>query len=83
MIFGDFRARIYDPNTGERIVGEENIRKEIERRQAQWRQWEKEGELEVVDHQVHHTDDGSSVAVLHRVPPIKCLHENEINDETT
>ncbi|CAG8641419.1 38762_t:CDS:10, partial [Gigaspora margarita] len=63
LIFGDFRARIYDPKTGEQIV---------------------EGKLEVVDHQVHHTDDGSSVSVLHRVPPADAerLHPNEINDET-
>jgi len=33
---GDFRARIYDVNTGELIVSEENKRKENNRRKAQW-----------------------------------------------
>jgi len=32
-----FRTRIYDQN-GKQIVGEENIRKEIERRKAEWNQ---------------------------------------------
>lgn len=75
--------RIYDPKTGEQIVGEENIRKEVNRREAQWRQFEREGKLEVVNHQIHHTDDGNTISVLSRVPPVKMLHENEINDETT
>jgi len=37
LICNNFRSRIYDQN-GKQIVGEENIRKEIERRQAQWDQ---------------------------------------------
>jgi len=30
-----FQRRIYDPDTGKQIVGEENIRKEVNRREAQ------------------------------------------------
>jgi len=77
----DFRARIYDQN-GKQIVGEKNIRKEIERREEQWEQWRKEGKLEKVNHQVHHTDDGNSVSVFALLPPVEMLHPNEINDET-
>ena len=76
-----FRTRIYDQN-GKQIVGEENIRKKIKRRRAEWNQWKKEGKLEVVDHQVHHTDDGNTVSVRTTLPPVKTLHPNEINDET-
>lgn len=84
IALGDFRARIYDINTGEQIVGEENIRKEIERRQELWDQWKKEGKLEKVDHEIHHTNDGSIVQVYTMVPPADAekLHPNEINDET-
>ena len=78
----NFRSRIYDLNTGKQIVGEENIRKEIERREEQWEKWRKNGKLEKVDHEVHHTDDGNSVSVFTLLPPVKMLHENEINDET-
>jgi len=33
-----FQRRIYDPKTGEQIVGEKNIREELIRRGEQWRQ---------------------------------------------
>jgi len=76
-----FRSRIYDQN-GKQIVGEENIRKEIERREEQWEQWKKEEKLEKVNHEVHHTDDGNTVSVYTLLPPVKWIHQNEINDET-
>lgn len=78
-----FRSRIYDQN-GKQIVGKENIRKEIKRRETQWEQWKKEGKLEKVNHEVHHTDDGSTVSVFTLLPPADAekLHPNEINDET-
>jgi len=83
LIFpSQYRAKVYDQN-GNLIVDEEDIRKEIEKRELEWEQWEREGKLEVVNHEIHHTDDGSSVSVLSRVPPVKRLHSNEINDETT
>ena len=79
-----FRARIYDPKTGKQIVGKENVRKEIDRRKAQWEQWKKEGKLETVNKQVHHTDDGKSVLISTTLPPADAenLHQNEINDKT-
>ena len=77
----NFRVRIYDQN-GKQIVGEKNIRREIERRRAQWEQWKKEEKLEVSDHQIHHTDDGNTFSIRTTLPPVKNLHPNEINDET-
>jgi len=43
----------------------------------------KDGKMEIVDHQIHHTDDGNTVSFRTHVPPAKMLHENEINDEST
>lgn len=69
------RVKIYDEN-GNQIVGEENIRREIEKREANWEQWEKEGKLKVVDHRTHDFDDGSIATVYSRIAPVR-LHENE------
>lgn len=72
------RVKIYDEN-GNQIVGEENIRREIEKREANWEQWEKEGKLRIVDHRTHDFDDGSIATVYSRIAPIR-LHENEANE---
>ena len=82
LICGNFRTRIYDQK-GKQIVGEENIRKEIKRREELWEQWKSEGKLEKVDHAIRHTDDGSTVVVYTLLPPVKNVHQNEINDGTT
>jgi len=84
LICSNFRIKVYDKKTGKEIVGEENIRKEIERREANWEQWEKEGKLEKVNHEVHHTDDGSIVSIFTMLPPVDAerVHPNENNDKT-
>ena len=76
LIFpSEHRVAVYDEN-GNQIVGEENIRREIEKREAEWEQWEKEGKLQVVDYRSHDFDDGSIATVYFRIPPVK-RHKNE------
>lgn len=78
----NFRTRIYDQQSGKLIVGEENIRAEIERRTERIEKWREEGKIEVASHEVHHTNDGSTVSVIFRTYPAGSVHPNEINDET-
>jgi len=86
LIFPDGRrARIYDKH-GQVVVGEENIRREIERREEEWDWYERNGRLKQVDYAMHHFDDGSVATIYSRIPvdengnPVKLLHPNEIND---
>jgi len=77
----DARVPVYDEN-GNKIIGQENIRGEIAKRRAEWAQWEKEGKIQNVGHEIHTTDDGKVVSIKFRAAP-KRLHPNEINDTTT
>jgi len=70
-----YRVKVFDVN-GNEIFGEENIRREIEKREAEWEEWEREGKLQIVDHQTHDFDDGSTATIYFRIPPVK-RHKNE------
>ncbi|WNE40454.1 MAG: hypothetical protein GBAus27B_000521 [Mycoplasmataceae bacterium] len=70
------RVPIFDEN-GDEIVGEENIRTEIERRKEQWAEWERTGQLQE-SVEIHHTDDGKTIRIKFRAAPKK-NHRNETN----
>ncbi|RHZ35221.1 hypothetical protein [endosymbiont GvMRE of Glomus versiforme] len=73
------RVPIFDEK-GKQIVGEKNIRAEIEKRQEEWARLEREGRLQ--EHvEIHHTDDGKTVRIKFRAAP-KMAHQNEIKNET-
>ncbi|MDR1670442.1 MAG: hypothetical protein LBR43_01780 [Spiroplasmataceae bacterium] len=73
LIFPD-RIPIFDED-GYEIIGEANIRAEVKRREDQWAEWERTGQLQE-SVEIHHTDDGKMVRIKFRAAPIK-RHPND------
>lgn len=82
LIFsGSNLVAIYDEKTGKQIVGQENIIKEVRRRRAERDEWIKQGKLENIFDEIHHTDDGWTSKVKFTAYPNQ-LHPNEVKSET-
>jgi len=71
---------VYDEK-GNRIVGKDNIIREVQRRRAERDEWIREGKLENVFDEIHHTDDGWTSRVTFTAYPNQ-LHPNEVKAES-
>jgi hypothetical protein len=80
LIFsGSDLVAVYDEN-GNQIVGKENIIREVQRRRAESDKWVREGKMENIFDEIHHTDDGWTSNVRFTAYPNQ-LHPNEVRAE--